>query len=318
MATQQHSVSQHHGPTVKDYLLATRPVFLTASLLPVLFGTALGYHIASQQGGSLDLLAMLLALIAVMFVNLGINVVNDVYDDLNGTDRINKHAVIPFTGGSRVIQQNVISREQMKHWGLLLLSLSVITGFFLFLHKGYVVLVFGLMGLFLGVGYSMPPVKLASRGLGELAITFGVGMLPVMGAAWLQTGYFSWSALLMSIPIGLWVTNIILVNEVPDAAADAASGKNTLAVRFGEKATAGLYLILNIVAAAIVFIAAVFGLIPFMSIVLPIVLLVPSVLTTKKIRLWKEEREAFVGGIKFNIASYLLNILWVTLWIIAG
>ena len=316
MATQQQSVTQQHGPTIKDYILAARPVFLSATLLPVLFGSVIGYEIAAQQGGGFDFLAMMLALIAVMFMNLGINVLNDVYDDDNGTDRINKHAVIPFTGGSRVIQQNVITQDQMKHWSYVLLSLSVLTGFFLFLYKGYPVIVLGLLGLFLSVGYSMPPIKLASRGLGELAVALGAGILPVIGAGWLQTGYLSWVFLLMSVPISLWVTNIILVNEVPDAAADAASGKITLAVRFGDKATAGLYLMLNITAVAIVCVAALFGQIPFMATILPIVLLIPAVLTTKKIRQWKVKREAFVGGVKFNIASYLLNIVWIMVCII--
>ena len=316
MTIHHHSVSHHHEPTIKDYLLATRPVFLVASLLPVLYGSIVGFQIADRQNGNFDFLALLLALVAVAFVNLGINVLNDVYDDINGTDRINRHAVIPFTGGSRAIQDNVLTREQMRHWSYLLLTLSVVTGFFLFLHNGYGVIVFGLLGLFLGIGYSMPPVKLASRGLGEAAIALGVGMLPVMGAAWLQSDYFSWAVLWLSLPIGLWVTNIILVNEVPDAEADSTSGKNTLAVRFGVKATAGFYLILNMVAAASIVIAALFGLIPFMATVLPIVLLVPSVLTTKKIRLWQQQRDAFVAGIKFNIASYLLNIVWVMAWTI--
>lgn len=316
MAIHQHSVSQHQGPTVKDYFLAARPVFLTATLLPVLFGSVVGYEVAAQQGGSFDVLAMMMALISVMLMNLGINVLNDVYDDDNGTDRINKHAVIPFTGGSRVIQQNVLSREQMKQWSYVLLSLSVVFGFFLFLYKGYPVLVFGLLGLFLSVGYSMPPIKLASRGLGELAVALGAGILPVIGAGWLQAGYFSWALLFMSVPIGLWVTNIILVNEVPDAEADAASGKNTLAVRFGVKATAGLYLMLNIAAATFVCVSAIFGQIPFMAIILPLVLLVPAILTTKKIRQWEEKRKAFVSGIKFNIASYLLNIVWIMTCII--
>ena len=315
MTIQHQSISRHHGPTAKDYLLATRPVFLVASLLPVIFGTVAGLQVASQEKPGLNFLVLLLALVAVTLVNLGINVLNDVYDDINGTDRINRHAVIPFTGGSRVIQDNMLTREQMRHWSYLLLGFSLVAGFFLFLHKGYGVVVFGLLGLFLGIGYSMPPVKLASRGLGEVAIALGVGMLPVIGAAWLQAGYFSWAVLWLSVPVGLWVTNIILVNEVPDADADGSSGKKTLAVRFGTRATAGLYLMLNITAALVLIVAAVAGTIPFMATVLPIVLLVPAVLTTKKIRMWQQQRDAFVNGIKFNIASYLLNIVWVLLWI---
>jgi len=311
MTTHQQSILRQHGPTIKNYLVATRPVFLVASVLPVVFGTVIGYEIAAEKGGHLDLLAFVLALLAVMLVNLGINVLNDVYDDINGTDRVNRHAVIPFTGGSRVIQEKTLSRDQMLYWSYLLLTGSVIVGLFLILYKGYVVLLLGLMGLFLGVGYSMPPVKLASRGLGESAILLGVGMLPVVGAAWLQTGSFNWSALLLSIPIGLWVANIILVNEVPDSEADSVSGKRTLAVRFGDRATAGLYMMANLLAAAILCVSALFGLIPWSAILLPLILLVPAVLTTNKIRQWEESKEAFVSGIKTNIATYIINIAWV-------
>lgn len=318
MATHHQSLSGHTGPTIKSYLLATRPMFLVASLLPVILGTAVGYQIAIQQGGQFDLLACLLALVSVMFVNLGINVLNDVYDDRNGTDRINHHAIVPFTGGSRVIQERILSQDQMLYWGYLLLSAAVITGFFLVLYKGYPVLYFGLAGLFLGVCYSKPPIQLASRGLGEFAIALGIGILPVTGAAWLQSGQVGWDAFLVSIAAGLWVANIILVNEVPDEKADAASGKRTLTVRFGHKATAGLYLMANLLAVTILLITVVFGLIPFAAIILPLVLLVPAILTTKRIRQWQKKRDAFIWGIKFNITSYLLNILWVTIWVLAG
>jgi 1,4-dihydroxy-2-naphthoate octaprenyltransferase len=317
MATHQHSISQHQHPTLRNYFLASRPMFLVASLLPVIFGTAVGYQLVSREGGKFDLLAFFLALVAVTFVNLGINVLNDVYDDINGTDRINKHAVIPFTGGSRVIQENILSRDQMRNWSYLLLALSVVAGFLLVLYKGYVVLWLGLAGLFFGIAYSLPPIKLSSRGLGESAILLAVGVLPVTGAAWLQTGEFSWMALFLSLPIGLWVTNIIMVNEVPDSEADEASGKRTLAVRFGDKATAGLYLMANLAAAALVCVVAIFGPLPLAAMILPVVLLMPAVMTTNKIRCWQEDRQAFVGGIKFNIATYLINIVWLTAWVIA-
>lgn len=318
MALQHQTMSRQHGPTLKDYLLATRPQFLVASLLPVIFGTVIGYQTIAEQGGSLDAMAFLLAFICVIFLNLGINVLNDVYDDVNGTDRINKHAIFPFTGGSRVIQDNVLTQQQMRHWSYLLLVLTVLTGLLLISYKGYGVLIFGLIGLFLGITYSMPPVQLSSRGLGELAIALGVGIVPVLGATWLQTGSFGWTALLLSIPAGLWVANIVLVNEVPDAQADGGSGKRTLTVRFGDKATAGLYMISNLIAVAFVCVTALLDLIPFAAVILPVLFLLPEIFVTERIRQWQNDRIAFTNAIKFNITSYMLNLLWIMLWIIAG
>lgn len=317
MATNQFSLPHVHRPMIKSYLLATRPQFLVASLLPVILGTAIGYQSVIVTGGKFDLIAFLLAMVCVMFVNLAINVLNDVYDDTNGTDRINKHAIIPFTGGSRVIQEDVLTRQQMRQWSYVLISLAVLTGFFLFLHKGSIVLLFGLLGLFLGVTYSMPPLQLASRGLGELAIVLGCGVLPILGASWLQSGNIELAALLLSVPAGLWTANIVLVNQLPDAEADAKSGKRTLTVRFGDKASAGLYLISCIVAAIFVCMAAFTELVPLVAILLPVVFLLPQIFVTDKMRQWQKNQEAYTKAIKFNIASFVLSMLWITIWVSA-
>lgn len=312
------TIPRPHGPMLKEYLVAARPQFLVASLLPVILGTVIGHQRIVEQGGSLDWLAFLLALVCILFVHLATNVINDVYDDVNGTDRINRHAITPFTGGSRAIQENVLTRQQMRQWGYLLVALAVASGILLMLYKGYMVLLFGLAGLFLGVTYSMPPVQLASRGLGELAIILGCGVIPVTGASWLQSGDFGIAPLLLSVSAGLWITNIIVVNEVPDAQADALSGKRTLAVRFGDKATAGMYLINNIVAVTCIGIAAFTSFVPFAALILPLLFLLPQVFVTDRIRRWQKDREAYTKAIKFNIASYVLNILWVTFWIVAA
>jgi 1,4-dihydroxy-2-naphthoate octaprenyltransferase len=58
-------------------------------------------------------------------------------------------------------------------------------------------------------------------------------VLPVCGAAWLQSGVFDLGSLLIAIPVGIWVMLILWINEVPDRKADAANGKLTLVVRLG-------------------------------------------------------------------------------------
>jgi 1,4-dihydroxy-2-naphthoate octaprenyltransferase len=63
------------------------------------------------------------------------------------------------------------------------------------------------------------------------------GLVAVTGTAFLQTGTWSSFALLLSIPIGLLVTNILVVNNLRDLPTDKAAGKKTLAVRMGDRAT---------------------------------------------------------------------------------
>lgn len=314
MSSPQNNVIQSNDPEIKKYLLATRPMFLTASGLPVLLGSAIGY----QASGSFDAIAFILALFSVLLAHAGVNVLNDVYDELNGTDRLNEERIFPFTGGSRFIQDNILNLQQMRRWGQLLLAMSAVLGVALVAHMGYMVLVFGILGIFLGVAYSAPPLKLASRGIGESAVGIGFGVIPVVGAAWLQSGQLSWEALLLSIPVSIWVANILLINEVPDSKADGQVGKNTLVVRFGLRFTAGFYLLLNALALACLVWAVLLDYLPAPALSLSFLLFVPVILATRAILNWQARPEVFEGAIKMNLAIHAINILWLLGWYIAG
>ncbi len=230
---------------LKRYLVATRPAFLVASLAPVLVGTTAG----ARGSGEMDWLAAALAALATLLVHSAANVLNDVADDQSGADRSNTGRIYPYTGGSRLIQNEVLSSAQMQRWGGLLLLAAAGVGIALFALKGPWVLAMGVAGISLGALYSLPPVKLVSRGWGESTIALAFGVLPFCGAACLQGGRFDNDLLLLSAPIACWVTAILLVNAVPDIAADRAAGKFTLPVRVGVANTRRLYVLLHVVAA---------------------------------------------------------------------
>lgn len=258
---------------IRRYLQATRPMFLSASILPVLVGTSWGYRVA----GELDLSALLWAMAAIACVHASVNVLNDVFDHLGGSDPINTGRIFPYTGGSRFIQNGVLSVRAMALWGVLLLLLGALFGTALWLDKGAAVLWFGLAGVALGIAYSAPPVQLSARGLGEAAVGLGFGVLPVVGAAWLQSADAVPSALLPSVPVACWTMAILLINEVPDQAADATAGKRTLVVRLGLARTAVLYILLQLL--ALIAIAAGVGLewLPLAALVAAPVLLAAAV-----------------------------------------
>lgn len=250
-------------------VLATRPAFAPASILSVLIGSAWGYRVAGRFSWSLAVLALL----ATLCVHLAANVLNDVSDDLSGTDRENEARIFPYTGGSRFIQNGVLSVHEMTLWGVTLLAVAVVLGLALIELRGPGVLVFGLAGVALGLAYSLPRLELAGRGLGEAAIAVAFGVLPVAGAAWLQSGRLDAASILISVPVGLWVTAILLMNEVPDRNADARAGKATLVVRLGLKGTRGLYLGLQGGACAALLLAAALALIPWWTAVAAVLLL---------------------------------------------
>jgi 1,4-dihydroxy-2-naphthoate octaprenyltransferase len=239
-------------------LRTTRLPFLTATIIPVL----LGILIAASHG-SFDLVAVLLTVIGACFVQLGLNVANDVFDTVQGADDAN---VTPtqFSGGSRVIQYGLVSLRQMATLATVFyLAAGAIGLVLLATHGSTALLVIGIVGFIVSLGYTAPPLKFVYRGLGELAVAIGFGPLMLLGAYVVQTGgALSWEPFVASIPVALLVALILYVNEIPDRRGDARAGKRTLPVRFAP-ATVVLGYRAAVIAAYVVLVAGVaLGILP--------------------------------------------------------
>jgi 1,4-dihydroxy-2-naphthoate octaprenyltransferase len=283
-------------------LAAVRPGFLTASLLPVLAGTAWG----TRAAGEADPLAAALALVATALVHSASNVYNDVSDDLLGTDRANTTRIAPYTGGSRLIQDGRATVAEMRLLAGLLGLLGIGAGALLALRAGPAVLLWGAAGAALGIAYSRPGIRLSGRGLGEAAIAAAFGVLPVTGAWWLQAGTVTTTAVLASLPVSAWSAAIILANEMPDAPSDAATGKRTLAVRCGPRtpllhggAQAGASL-------ACIALAGTAGL-PAWTLAGPALLLVAGVVAARSLAGGRADLER---GIRLTLAVHAAGTLW--------
>ena len=224
--------------------LATRPPFLIASVLPVLVGTAW----ASAAFHEFDGLLFGLALAATVFAHAATNVYNDVSDDLIGADVGNTERIYPYTGGSRFIQAGLLSRREMTHLALLLCAVALLIGGVLAYIRGPGIIFLGATGLGLGLLYSLPGPQLSARGVGEAAVALGLGVLPVLGAVWLQTGFVDTGAILICIPVSCWVAAILIINEVPDLEADRRAHKRTLVVRWGVTGARLIYRALTLIA----------------------------------------------------------------------
>jgi len=225
---------------------ATRPAFLVASALPVLVGTAW----ASAAYHRFDGLLFGLALAATMLAHAATNVYNDVSDDVIGADPSNTDRIYPYTGGSRFIQTGLLSRVEMTRLALSLCGATLLIGAILAVLRGPGVILLGVAGLALGLLYSLPGAQLSARGVGEAAVAVGLGVLPVLGAAWLQTGFVDSGAILLCVPVSCWVAAILIVNEVPDAETDGRAQKRTLVVRWGADGARAIYRSLTLLALA--------------------------------------------------------------------
>ena len=237
---------------------ASRPKFLVASAAPVLVGSFLGYAIA----GTFNWPLFILALLAIMAIHSGANMANDYFDHLSGNDWANKNPT-PFSGGSRYIQDGILSPKAVLLTALIALAVgSAIGVVIVILTESLFILILGLIGMLGGFFYTAPPLKLGYRCVGEFVIALLFGVFPVYGSYYLQTGMIDTVPLLPALIVGILIFLVIFINEFPDLQADTAANKRTLVVRLGVPVSIWIYrtalLASFIIAAAMLFYSSMF------------------------------------------------------------
>lgn len=226
----------------RNWVAEVRTPFLTASLVPILLGTA----IAWLEGGSIYWGYFLLALVAGLAMQAGTNIINDYFDHLSGNDEVNREFVRPFSGGSRLIQLGLLTPLEVLTEGALFFLLAIILGLYLAWARGPLLLLLGAIGLVSAVFYTGRPLNWASRGVGELLVGLNFGPLMALGAYYVQAQDFSWAPVAASVPVGLLIAAVLYINEFPDYQADQAVGKRTLVVRLGRERAVPLYAVLMV------------------------------------------------------------------------
>lgn len=224
---------------VKAYIKALRLPFLAGSIIPLITASAFVF-----QRGSFSLPAFFMALIGVGALHLGSNLLNDYYD-ASGSDPVNIR-LTPFSGGSRVIQENEIQPNTILALSILSFFIGVACGiWFTFWGRPYVLLL-GLCGLLAGWAYSSPPFRLMSRGLGEPLIFLAFGPLITLGTCYVMSDSLSWPAFLLGIPNGFLIMAVIWINEFPDYQADLDANKRNLVIRLGLRRARYLYCLIMV------------------------------------------------------------------------
>ncbi len=230
--------------TLGQYLKATRPSFLSITLIAYFIGYSINPNIGYSTVGFLGLIVALLAHAAG-------NVINDFHDSVNGSDVANIERIYPFTGGSRMIQDGVFTDQQIRHVAIALFCLSILLGISVAYTSSISLIFVGMLGIFLAWAYSAPPFKLMSRGLiGELSIALAWSLVVIGAAILSESPQVSHSGLPTYIAIGLSygfsVTNILFVNQIPDITADLSAKKHTLAATIQAKHLWLYYLCFNL------------------------------------------------------------------------
>jgi len=210
---------------VSAWLLASRPRTLTATLAPILVGSAL----ALESGAPVSYLLILCALVSTFALQVTSNLVNDVADFKKGTDTDER------LGPARACAQGWLTpREVWIGTGLCIL-LAVASGLPLMLHAGLPLVVLGALSVLAAVAYTAGPFPLAYLGLGEVFVFLFFGHVAVAGLFYALTLRAPTAEVyLAASQVGLLSVTMIAINNLRDVEGDRKNHKRTLAARFGE------------------------------------------------------------------------------------
>jgi 1,4-dihydroxy-2-naphthoate octaprenyltransferase len=210
-------------PVWKIWLKTGRPFTLTATLSPLLVGTAVAVYEGVFRPAN-----FVLALLAGLFLQIGTNYFNEYFDYRYGLDSPES------LGASTVIFRGEMTAGQVFGGGIACFALALLLGLILIALVGPAIIFFGLAGMAIAYFYSARPFTLARRGLGDVMVYLAMGLLMTWGAYYVQIPRWSWSAFFASVPVGLLVTAILNMNNVRDYQDDRRVHKLTLPVRFGQ------------------------------------------------------------------------------------
>jgi 1,4-dihydroxy-2-naphthoate octaprenyltransferase len=237
---------------LKVWFLETRPQFLLLSVVLAFLGTCMAWY-----DGAFHLGRAVLAFIGLLLCHISVNVLNDYFDYKSGIDLKTRRT--PFSGGSGLLPAASLKPEHVFWFGLACFLLAVPIGIYFVLVSGWLLLPLLVIAAVCVLLYTPLLTRL---GWPEWAPGVGLGALPVLGAYFIQTGEYTIPAIVASIPSGILVHNLLLLNEFPDTKADKTAGRKTLPITLGKAKASIVYSALTGAVYAWIFIAVEIRLMP--------------------------------------------------------
>jgi 1,4-dihydroxy-2-naphthoate octaprenyltransferase len=233
-------------PSLGDWIAGARPRTLPAAIVPVAVGAgaALG-----TDGTEVVWWRVLVALAVSLLLQVGVNYANDYSDGVRGTDDVR-------VGPMRLVASGTASPSAVKRAALGCLGLAALSGLTLAATTSWWLLLVGLAAIVAAWGYTGGPKPYGYLGLGELFVFAFFGLVATVGTTYVAIETVPWVVWPAACGVGFLACALLVVNNLRDIPTDTASGKRTLAVRIGDRATRVLYVALVVGAIAVAVVCA--------------------------------------------------------------
>lgn len=175
------------------------------------------------------------AALGALAIQVATNYANDASDAARGTDTPDR------IGPTRMVATGAISAREMWRAVWIAFAVAALAGVWLISIAGWVIAAVGVTSIVAGLGYVGGPKPYGYRGLGEVFVFVFFGVVATVTSRYVHDMTAPLDAWLLSIPMGLLATAILVANNVRDIETDTATGKRTLAVILGRQRTRWLF-----------------------------------------------------------------------------
>ena len=215
---------------LKSWFWATRPFSLSASVAPVLVGSALAMGLVT-----LNWLLFAVTLTASVAIQIGTNL-TDEYSDHRKHGGAGK-----LLAPHKVIQRGLLSERAVLVGMIVAFGYGIGGGLFIVSQTGWPILAVGVASVAAAYFYAGGPYPLGNLALGEPVVFLFMGPVMVMGSYFVQVEELTWTTFLVSLPVAFIVTAILHCNNLRDISEDREVGKRSFAGWLGVGPSRWLY-----------------------------------------------------------------------------
>lgn len=287
----------------RAWLLAARPKTLSGAAVPVMVALSMAW--CDLSGTGFKVLPAILCLLFAFIMQIDANLVNDYFDYRKGTDDEQR------LGPKRACAQGWVTLSAMRKAIALTTAAACAVGIPLVLYGGWWMVAIGVLCVVFCFLYT---THLSYLGLGDVLVLLFFGIVPVGATYFLQTGRMTLEVFTASVACGLVIDTLLVVNNYRDRDNDRRTGKNTLVVRIGARATERLFPALGITACLLGLVYWAYG--HFWAFLLSVVYLSLHLVTSERMKtigkgfglnkiLGENARNMFIYGILLSIGFLL-------------
>jgi 1,4-dihydroxy-2-naphthoate octaprenyltransferase len=235
----------------QNWFLASRPWSFTMTAISVSVGSVL-----AALSGHFSWYLYVITLMGMVILHAATNLINDYYDVRSGVDRLEvstaKYRPHPLLEGK-------LKPLQVRNVAVVLYCLAALSGTYLAMTRGSVIVVMVILGAVASLFYTAPPFKYKYNALGELSVFLVWGPLMVEGSYFVQMRKLSPEVLFVSLPFGILVALVLLINNTRDIAHDRINNIRTLPIMIGQRNSIRLFMALIILAYLSILVMSILG-----------------------------------------------------------